>query len=76
MSFLIVQLYDKISCRALPSHRLATPDAVKRYRHATDVLRELPRSVRDSPDVRELRDLLSNPFLKVSFDQVSLIVKD
>lgn len=67
MSFLIVQLYDTISCRVLASHRLASPDAMKRYRHAAEVLRELPRSIRDSPDVRELRAVLTNPFLKVSF---------
>ncbi|EFX82008.1 hypothetical protein DAPPUDRAFT_317092 [Daphnia pulex] len=60
----LLTLYDKISCRVSTSHRLATSDAVKRYRHATDVLRELPRSVRETPDVRELRDVLSNPFLK------------
>ncbi|XP_057365190.1 peripheral plasma membrane protein CASK-like isoform X1 [Daphnia carinata] len=60
----LLTLYDKISCRASPSHRLATSDAVKRYRQASDVLRELPRSIRDSHDVRELRDVLANPFLK------------
>ena len=59
------QLYDKISCRAIASHRLATSDAVNRYRQATDVLRELPRTIRDGQDVTELRDILSNPFLKV-----------
>ena len=59
------QLYDKISCRAVASHRLATSDAVNRYRQATDVLRELPRTVREGQDVTELRNILSNPFLKV-----------
>ena len=61
-----VQLYDKIGNGVTATHRLATSDAVARYRDATDVLRELPRAVRDSPDVRELRDILANPFLKVT----------
>lgn len=60
------QLYDKISTRVTTTHRLSTSDAVARYRDAADVLRELPRSVRDGSDVRELRDILANPFLKVS----------
>lgn len=60
----LLTLYDKISCRAVASHRLATSDAVNRYRQATDVLRELPRTVREGQDVTELRNILSNPFLK------------
>ena len=60
-----LQLYNQISSRAFSSHHLVTCNAVTRYREATDAIRDLPSPVRDGADVNELRDLLSNPFLKV-----------
>jgi len=60
----LLTLYNQISTRGFPSHHAVTSNAVTKYREATDALLELPSSVRDGAEVNELRDILSNPFLK------------
>jgi len=60
----LLTIYDQISTRCCVAHRLPPSDAVKRYRDATDSLRESAPSVREGVVVHELRNILSAPHFK------------
>lgn len=63
------QLYDRISSRVPTPTRAPSADAVQRAREVEEILREAELSAMrnvDRADLRELRDLLVQPHLKVS----------